>query len=787
MSKITYKGGQPVYPQHTKRKTYWWRYLLMWFTGFLSAFVIVGITIGLMGVSFTAKELIGLTPLNIDDILQPGYQNYSVLELATTLSTKKFETLGDIYEVTPLPKKLLDEAVNPVLKEELHFEYKWDELKTKPFQLPVQEREGVDHTEAIDTYLGRALKEGVTIESFINQENFPEMLKLFLYPRNSDETYDYDHPYTLSDYINADDEFFNRILDSVRIRDLIEVKEGDRLLEAIADWSIKDFTMENVNNLSIGLFLDPDSTNPLIKTLSTWTIGMLQDESNFKKLKIAELVEVNEDTPKLLLALIAHDYTIEDLEGTNLYNVLTVEDVFDVTGNDFLEAIKTKTLAQLQDPDTILDLKLGQVFSSTGGSSIVDRFQDTTLREITEDEWLSSLRLVDIYSEDDINNSKILKALTTKYPEIKVGDLNNPAIIQTLTLADVLDDDQIAANSILTALKDVQINELGTEVDNMELGTLLDIDTTDPATPKLLITLATIKVNELNDRLSHLTLGDVMDLSAYPNLDNDEVKNTEINDIEDLVEIMKKHLKLKDVIDIVYSGDDKSPAILIALADVDLVDLADEVQKLTLGELIDCSTHPLLGALSDVAILDGDAVLAKINNLKLNELYTSDQMTGVMKIIWDKYQDGSGNGGEIAINDLPLAMANLTIVELLDETMYIEGEDRIIDGKTYRKIKPVWWFLLTEEGETFSSTEKYYVLKNGLTYKIGADGFNNFIANFTYHLNNETLRDLYTANLINIENPSTLDVIIIYKGSYITVGDLTVSQFMNFFLNSLSP
>lgn len=782
MSNVTFKGGKPVSPNRVKRKTYWWKYLLMWFTGFLSAFVITAIVVGIMGVSFTAKELIGMTPLNVNDILQPGYQNYSVLELATTLSTKKFETLGDIYEVTPLPKKLLDEAINPVLKKELHFEYDWEELKTKPFQLPVEERAGVDTTESIDTYLGRALKEGVTIESFISEDH-PDLLNLFLYPRNEDGTYDYEHPYTLADFIYADEDFFTNILNSVKVKDLITINEGDKLLEAIGDWSLQDFTQEQIDKLSIGLFLDTSSEDPLVQTLAAWTIGDLKDTSKFKKLKLYELIKIDESSPKMLITL--QNYSIEELEGTNLYEVLTIDDVFNVTGNEFLTAIKDKTLNDLQDPDTILDLQIGQIFSSSSESSIVNKFATTTLREITGDDWFGSLELVDVYSAEEIADNKILSALIAKYPHLKFADLQDPDVLQTLTINDVLEPDQITGNSILEALKDTEIKDIGTEVDNLSLGTLLDIDMEDPSTPKLLITLASCTVSSLDDRLSHLTLGDVMDLSSYPNLDKPEVRDTEINDIDDLIDVMKKNLKLKDVIDIVTEGEDKSPAILIALKDVDLVDIADEVQKLKLGQLIDCSAHPLLGALSEVAILDGDAVLDKINNLKLNEMYTSSEMTGVMKIIWDKYQDGDGNGGEIAISALPTAISNLTIVELLEETMYEEGakaDTKVIDGKTYRKIKPVWWFLFTESGETFTTQEKYYVLKNGANYKIGPDGFEHFIANFTYHLNYETLNDLYNAEMIIIDDPSKLSTSIYFDGNWTTVGELKVYQFVNFCL-----
>lgn len=808
MSKVTYKGGNPVGPQRVKHKSTWWRYFLMWLTGVVSAFAITGIVIGILGVSFTVKDIANMSNSNLDGILQPGYQNYTALELVSTLASRKYETLGDIYQVTPLPKKLLDETINPLLKKELNFEYNWEELKTKPFQLPVQPRTGVDTEEAIDTYLGRAIKEGVTIASFINQESHPALLNLFLYPKDENGEYLFDQPYTLADYINADDEFFNRIIDSIRIKDVVTIDPDDRIMSEIGDWSIAQLTQDNIDELSLGLFL-PQSDNPLITTLSSWKIKDLYSESSFKNLKLSDLIEVNSTTPKLIITLMELEYTIGQLESTNLYYVLKVEDVFDISGNNFLEALKSYYLYQLEDSDTIMNIKLGEVFSDT---SIAHIFGDSTLHDVTQDGWFSGLKLIDIFSEEDRTNNPIIDALITKDEDITFGDLSDPNTIQSLTISDVLDSstisdnlvlsalsdspinelgnaineltiadilpsEDIANNSILTALQDAPLIDIGGAIDELALLDALGIDLTNPDTPLILKTISSWKIKELDEKLPNLTLGNVMDFTNYPDLA--DLADAKISNIDSVIDTIKTKLKLKDVVEI----DENSPKILYELRNTKLVDLADTVQTLTLGQLIDCTTHPLLGALSSVAILDGDAVLEKINNLKLNQIYTASQVTGVMEIIWDKY-----NGGDISITDLPTAMSNLTLVELLADNLYDNSEPtKTIGSTTYKRINTMWWLLLTESDEVFTDDEMYYVLKKGNDYNIN-NGLAKCVTNFEYHMSHDCIRTLYRAKFINIDSAyvGKLETTIFYDGSFVKVGDLTIDQLANFSL-SLIP
>lgn len=1021
MSKVTLKNDKKIDQLRPRNKKMWWRYLLVWGSGLLSAFLIVGIVAVVLTTSFTSKEVLTMFGVNVNAVLQPYYQGMSILKLATTLPYLKYETLGDIYNVTPMIKDIFENTINPVLEKEIYFEYNWEEIAIKPFKLPAEPREdgSIDPSEDLSTYLGRAIKEGVYLKDFINGD-IPYLVNLFLYPKDEYGEFDFDDPYCLMDFINADGEFFNNIIDSVKVKDFIENPSGDPLLEHIGEWSINDFDDEHINALSLGLFINPSSTDPLMQEISTWTvadlkagnkfdtltlglflnqessdpfiqeistwtvadlkqgdaidnlsIGLFLDQEStdpiieklselkikdlkdedtirnlFMTLKLEEVIDVDSSTPQIIVKLIDKDYTINDLLTSNLYNDLTIGDVFDTTDNRLLEALKDVSLNDMEDEDTILALKLGDVLPTTpGGDSIIDKFSDKTLSELSSLD-IHDIKISDIFSSEEINNNKILKALTTSNPNISIGDLTDTSVIQSLKLGDILSDSQIAESKILSSLVDLDcsIGELSSKIDTLTLGSVLGIDSTslgvprilkvladtqikdltsrvnsltliemvdidldDPNTPLLMKTLANKTIDELNAYLPHIKLGDVMDFSNYPNLDKDTVKNTEINDFETLINTLKEHLKVKDVVDIDMSSldtpkllktlaeeyltnlperlntikineimdindsshplikalgsysfnelegviptlnlgdiieindsshpllkalqlvslsnlegtiptltlgdlitiDSNSPKVLQSLEYTSLSDFSSSITDLTLSQLIDIDvtdpdTPQIMIALNDVKVLDGTSLTNKINNLKLNDIYKESECDGIFEYLWN-----DNNGGDLLISDIPNAVNNLPLVKILEDYIYVDDINQakyydefddayysyseLVGGLSpsghevieYKRIQPIYWFLLTDSSETFSDEEKYYVLKNGLDYTINS-GLENLTVNFTYHMQTETLYELYDAGVIdnNVITRTDLDKQFVDPNTHAIriVGNLTMSEFLS--------
>lgn len=796
MSKVTYKGAE-IAEHKPKKKKYWWRYLLTWFGGFLGAFLVIGAAVAIFGTTVSAKQALNMFGADADAILQPYYQGMSILQLATSLPKLKYETLGDIYQVTPMARSLIEETVNPLLEKELHFTYDWDEISTKPFKLPASPRDGVDTKEDLGTYIGRAIKEGVYLKDFIKGDNLPRLVNLFLYPKNSDGTYDTAHPYSLSNYINGGDTFFNNMINSIQIKDAItnsdmplindpqgigdwhlneftnakmnslplslfidknatdplmvelrdnytvgDLKEGKKfdtlslglfikedptnelttllrtwtigkiktegisindfndlhlssfidtskvpesmkdLMGEISKWQVKDLTSGNkFDELSLGLFLNKNSTDPLIQELSKWNVGSLKDDSNFSNIGLDKIVVVNENTPKLLTTLIDKGYTIGQLRTADFYNDLTVGDVFNVNQSSVLKALENTSLSDLQKESTIMNLTLEQVLPTTDEDSIVYKFKDKKLSELKNLD-VFNITLGEIYTDEQIAANNILKALGKN---TKIGDLSKPETLNQLHLGDVFTD---TSDPIINALKDYRINEIPSKINTLTLGTILTIDEEDPNTSKILIalkgetiqnipnaintlTLGTIlnidkdaptttqlmksiadkTIPEMNSFLSNITLGDVMviDGEHYPDLDKPEVKNTKINDIDGLISVLKNHLKLKDVIDI-DEDDPKTPVLLKTLQNEYLKDIPDLINDLTLGQLIkiDGDSHPLLIALQSTSLSNLEA---KIPDLELGQILT---ISGTSHPLLKALQSTQLKDLESAIPDLTL-------------------------------------------------------------------------------------------------------------------------------------
>ena len=606
-------------------------------------------------------------------------------------------------------------------------------------------------------------------------------MDIFLYPKDNEGHFNYDQPYTLLDYIDADADFFDNIINSVTVGDITGVTEGEGFLPAIAHLTIGDLTEETIGELSLGLFLPSSSTNLLIQELSTWKISDLQDTDKFYNLEIGQLIEKGENTPLFVVYLIDEHYTIGTLQNTNLYNVLTVGDVFDTTGSDFLNALATFTLSDLQNDQTILGLKLIEIFPDNEIFQRLD--EDTTVGDLTDVGWLSSLRIDQIYSPEEIQASSILTALQDR----TIGELSDPSVLQTLTIGDVLDP--LPDNAIIEHLAPYQIGQIASEINNITLGELLGFEDMENPT-KLMDTLSGATIGNLQSTLDSLTVGDVMDLSTYPNQEvATKIANTSIYDFESIIDDIKSAMKIEDVIDIYESGPDKSPEILIYLKGTYLEDIGDKVLEMKLSDALspsEIASSPLLGSLANVTLFDGESLVNKINNLELCDVFTKEQCTGVLETIWNNYWDPvTDTGGHVAITGLPNALNNLPLYQLLDEFMYEDpgtpGATKVIDDVTYKRIKPVWWYMFTEIGESFNAEEKYYVLKNGKNYKVDG-GFDHMVTNVKDHINSESIRDLYNAGLLNLQ-PTQVYLLNYSIDGYAgkdTVGDLTLSEFFTY-------
>ena len=98
---IRLKNGGEVPARVPKKKHYWWRYLLCFIAGTLFPGVLIGSAVAIGGTVVKTKDLMSMLGISAEEYLTEDYQNTTILEMVRALSQKKFETLEDIYEVTP--------------------------------------------------------------------------------------------------------------------------------------------------------------------------------------------------------------------------------------------------------------------------------------------------------------------------------------------------------------------------------------------------------------------------------------------------------------------------------------------------------------------------------------------------------------------------------------------------------------------------------------------------------------------------------------------------------------
>ncbi len=344
MGEVTFKNGKELPQKKNKKKHYWWRYLLTFLGGFLFCIGVIGGGAAIFGTVMSTREVVSMFGLDPDVYLTAQYLNDTLLNSITRLANAKFETLGDLEEVTPFIKTTIENLNTDVFEPNLHYSFDWDELKTKPFELnPYSSRPATeyDKTISLGDYIPKAIKEGVTLVSFMGDESeMDKIMKVFLYntSRGTNGELIFGEPYSLADII--DNNVFATKMDDLRFKDIVDL--GDSPFAAqMGDWTIDEFSSNpdaKIKGLKIGLlFSDEDAAdNPLISTLKgkytdkdgneqDWTIEALTDFSNIEGLKINQILDVT-DTSGLLYSI--KDKSLKDLENPHFADSLLLSDIF---------------------------------------------------------------------------------------------------------------------------------------------------------------------------------------------------------------------------------------------------------------------------------------------------------------------------------------------------------------------------------------------------------------------------------------------------------------------------
>lgn len=690
MGEITFKNGKKVQEKRQVKKHYWWRYLLVFLGGF---FTCVGVIVGgiaITGTVIKTKDLISMTGQDPSTILGDEYQDLTLLQTIMKLSQSKFETLGDINKVTPKIQEAIEVTINPIFKENLGYEFDWNELSRKPFELNASSPrpdEEYDHTQSLKDYIPDALMGGITLHGLLTKGGAEPsaMVSYFLYPTvdanedgepDRDEfgkvIYDKDHPYSINDIMANG--FFDGIVKKICIGDIIDTS-GSPFLAQMATWTTSMFTDVNIKGLQIGLmFTDADRAgNPLLQALSQnvpdgdhpWTINDLSNMDNINKLRIGQII--NTEGASDFIQSIANN-TIADLKTAGFVDSLEIKSVFP-SADGILKTLSRKNTEYkkyIKDPGGYVVSGLATVYTGTTAPNA-----DTHTEAIVRGEPVNE-HPGDGYAQLD-GEGKLVNFYVktsegwTRFKNYTIGDLNVSDNVMDLTLGEVFGSN-ITPGSILESFKDDTLKQIGEK----DVNTIRIVDVfPDYATNKILNAVVT------KYGADGATIGKLSDQTTIDGL------------------------ALKDLI---TAGDSKVLQTLLARTGDDTVtigNISTAINSLTLKDAIDVGTNPNAMiykiAYSEALVntpLSG--IGAQFGNLKMSDIFTLSPSSPQVLVTLC-------NGG-YTLNTLETGLKNMVIGDVM--TLYPGDIYHDTNADTYYIKENSGWVLL--EGARLTEEYKDY-------------------------------------------------------------------------------
>lgn len=506
------------------KKHYWWRYLL---------FTLLGIFIGLGGVvgGIAAAGFI-IKGSDIDnwanqDIFTDEYESKSIVEIIKTIATNEnddIDTLGGLSRISPMVDMLVDE-INKMFEEQIGYSWPKEELYKIKF-------------EELGDWMVQNLKDNATIAAMIGADRYSDaVLKLFLFPKDENGEYNYEDPYTITDFMTEG--FFDDIINQMKFRDVLgDIDPNDELLNAIADWGLEDFKDESkLDSLTISQVMgDISSENTLLYSIKDWSMKDLKDKDKlYNTLTVEDLIgEVDPDNT-FLYAI--RDWTISKLISDDGINSLTIEELFGEVNpsNSILYALKDLTISEFKDKDKLsakingltIEQAIGEI---PAGNTFLESVKDWLISDLKNQDKINSLTIRQVLGDDGLGASKILSSIA----DIQIGNLKTE--IETLPLNKFIDTE---GNKILSLVADSPINQLASAVNNLSFKDIIDKDSLD-GNESLYNYLSNYNISQIDTAFKEMTIGALItdDSGLFKYLDKDEK-------ISDLGKAVKK-LKIVD-------------------------------------------------------------------------------------------------------------------------------------------------------------------------------------------------------------------------------------------------
>lgn len=376
--------------------------------------------------------------------------------------------------------------------------------------------------------------------------------------------------------------------------------------------------------------------------------------------------------------------------------------------------------------------------------------------------------VTDVYYEENGEKSY------PEYTSISGVSSQVTKLTKTLTLREVIDIDE--NDKVMNKLGDFIIEEVGGAVDTLTLDDFIDVEISYAGDEIKLdtseVVLAYVVYGLTDIREEHGVIKGTYNPVKYKESNEEDKKrtydaviNTEIKDG-------------KTVISEVFADIDDEP---VCVSGCSVNKVSDRVGGVTtdieIGQLMEVEDNKILRALrhSTVDSLPTDIDKLSINELYYEDIYKTDESEAVMRLA---VAGEPADDTEIQFN--PQYLYYVKVGEN-DYEMYNAGKEnagKVDEFKaetyyTYGKANETWKLLLYEtntsdEGE--HSTERAY----------SVNSMDALIKNVKTNVRRTALYDLEAAEVIKMGDD--LNTIIIYEGKRTYLGNLTLEQLLNFFV-----
>lgn len=477
---------------------------------------------------------------------------------------------------------------------------------------------------------------------------------------------------------------FDQKIGTMTLGEVIEIDDNSSaILKSLKDATIDNLSGEvdtKIKDLTLAEALgqgDDPFDSLVLESLRDVKIGDFDTEVN--SLTLGEVIEIDDNAPAVLQSLKDSAITNLSNEVDETVKNLTLADVFNQGDEPFesnaLEALRDVKIGELGD--RFGALTLGEVIEINATSpAILRSLQNSTIDGLSDEigDAVKDLTLAEAFDQgEEPFESRILETLRNT----KIGNLDQE--IEEIQLGDVIEIDENSA-AILKALKETQINALSTEIDGavkgLTLAEALSQKEGVPFASRILETMRNTKIGEFDAEIETIKLSDVIEINENSAAILKTLKDAKINSLSSEIDSAVKGLTLAEALG-QKEGEAFDSRILETMRNVKISEFDTEIGKITLSDVIEINddSSPILLALKDAKV---STIGASIDSLTLSQMVTvpSDGSFFAKLMAIDEVKNAT-------LSTLSTAISTVQITE-----MFPESHDE------YGNLTGIWYFLL---------------------------------------------------------------------------------------------